>query len=84
MPPPLPEEVRRHCAQVARHARWVRIDEAASTRAAGVAGLDADQHFLEGDDEAVARYVLILDAVNFGSGWFPTLRDGTTVGMTRG
>jgi hypothetical protein len=82
-PPPLPEEVRRHCAEVARGARWVRIDERASTRAEGIAGLDADQHFLEGDPEAVARYVLILDAINFGSGWFPTLRDGTTVGMTR-
>ena len=84
MPPlPLPEEVRRHCAEVARAARWVRIDEQASTRAEGVAGLDAEQHFLEGDAEAVARYVLILDTINFGSGWFPTLRDGSTVGMTR-
>ena len=61
----------------------MRIDEEASIRAEGVAGLDAEQHFLEGDAEAVARYVLILDAINFGSGWFPTLRDGTTVGMTR-
>jgi hypothetical protein len=81
--PPLPDEVRRHCAEVARTARHVRIDPRADTRAEGVAGLDAEQHFLEGDPEAVARYVLILDTINFGSGWFPTLRDGTTVGMTR-
>jgi hypothetical protein len=29
---------------------------------------------VEGEPEAVAAYVLALDAVNFGSGWFPTLR----------
>lgn len=81
--PSLPEEVRRHCAQVAAHTRHVRIDPAATSATAGVAGLDADDHFLEGDAEDVARYVLILDAVNFGSGWFGELRDGTTIGMTR-
>src|SRR5258708_3569939 len=82
MAPPLPEEVRRHCADVARRARWVRIDPHATTRAEGVAGLDAAQHFLEGEPEAVAPYVLILDTINVGSGWFPTLRDGTTVSLT--
>jgi hypothetical protein len=80
--PSLPDQVRRSCAEIARAARWVRIDMEASTRAGGVAGLDEDQHFLEGDPEAVARYVLILDAINFGSGWFPTLRHGSTVAMT--
>ena len=80
--PSLPEQVRRSCAEVAAGARWVRIDPEATSATSGVAGLNADQHFLEGGPEEVARYVLILDAINFGSGWFPTLRDGTTDGMT--
>jgi hypothetical protein len=80
--PSLPEQVRRSCAEIARSARWVRIDPDGSTRACGVAGLDPVQHFLEGEPEQVARYVLILDAINFGSGWFPTLRHGSTAEMT--
>jgi hypothetical protein len=79
---PLPEQVRRSCAEVARAARWVRIDPHATTATAGVAGLDPALHFLEGAPEQVARYVLILDAINFGSGWFPTLRHGSTNAMT--
>ena len=78
----LPEQVRRACAEIARTARWVQIDPEASTTAGGVAGLDPEQHFLDGDPEQVARYVLVLDAINFGSGWFPTLRHGSTVTMT--
>ncbi|MGI8800593.1 MAG: queuosine salvage family protein [Solirubrobacteraceae bacterium] len=38
------------------------------------AGLDRECHFLEGAPEAVAAYMLALDTINFGSGWFPTLR----------
>jgi hypothetical protein len=79
---PLPEEVRCHCAEVARTARSVRIDLDAPTATSGVAGLNAEQHFLEGSPEQVARYVLVLDTINFGSGWFPTLRRGSTDAMT--
>ncbi|HEX5922422.1 MAG TPA: queuosine salvage family protein [Baekduia sp.] len=78
----LPDEVRRHCAEVARAARSVRIDLDAPTVTTGVAGLNAEQHFLEGSPEQVARYVLVLDTINFGSGWFPTLRHGSTDAMT--
>jgi hypothetical protein len=78
----LPDEVRRHCAEVARTARSVRIDLDAPTATSGVAGLNAEQHFLEGSPEQVARYVLVLDTINFGSGWFPTLRHGSTDAMT--
>jgi hypothetical protein len=67
------EEVRRHCAHVAAGARWVRIDASAAAVEPGVAGLDPDVHLLDAPPEDVARYVLIMDAVNFGSGWFPTL-----------
>jgi hypothetical protein len=80
--PTIPEEVRRHCAVTARTARWVRIDLEAATATTGVAGLNPEQHFLEADPEAVARYVLVLDAINFGSGWFPTLRNGSTEAIT--
>jgi hypothetical protein len=78
----LPDEVRRHCAEVARTARSVRIDLDAPTATSGIAGLNAEQHFLEGSPEQVARYVLVLDTINFGSGWFPTLRRGSTDEMT--
>ena len=78
----LPDEVRRHCAEVARTARSVRIDLNAATATSGIAGLNAEQHFLEGSPEQVARYVLVLDTINFGSGWFPTLRHGSTDAMT--
>lgn len=70
------DEVRRHCAAIAAVARWVRIDDAAPVAAGGIAGLDPELHFLDASAEEVARYVLVLDAINFGSGWFPTLRVG--------
>jgi hypothetical protein len=46
--------------------------------------MDAERHYVEGEREDVATYILALDAINFGSGWFPTLRkrrgtDGTPV-----
>jgi hypothetical protein len=68
------EEVRRHCAAVAASARWVRIEPAAVTPAPGVAGLDPGIHLLDAPADEVAQYVLVMDAINFGSGWFPTLR----------
>ena len=33
--------------------------------------LDPESHYLEGEPEDVADYLLALDAINFGSGWFP-------------
>ena len=68
------DEVRAHCARVAAQARWVRIDPEAAIEPGGTAGLDPALHLLDAAPEAVARYVLILDAINFGSGWFGTLR----------
>ena len=83
--PPLYDEVREHCATVAARARHVSIDATAQSATSGIAGLDPADHLLDGPPEAVARYVLIMDAVNFGSGWFPTLRHGAggTGAMTR-
>ena len=50
-------------------------------------GLDPELHFLDAPTEDVARYVLILDTINFGSGWFPSLRtpahESATTTITR-
>jgi hypothetical protein len=77
--PGLCESVRRHCAAVAEGARDVSINLAGEIAAGGVSGLDAELHYLEGEPEDVARYVLILDAINFGSGWFAALGTDTNV-----
>ncbi len=70
---PLAEDVRAHCAAVAARAELVAIDLSAATYAGGVSGLDPDLHRLDAPRDEVVRYVLILDAVNFGSGWFEEL-----------
>jgi hypothetical protein len=75
----LTEEVRSGCAHIAAHAQHVRIDlDAAAQLAPGpdgwTAALDPERHYLEGSPADVADYLLALDAINFGSGWFPLLR----------
>lgn len=72
----LPDEVRASCAQVAARARSVRIDLEAleSLQTTPPPELDRERHYLEGEPEDVTSYFLTLDSVNFGSGWFPTLR----------
>ncbi len=68
------DEVRRHCADVAAGARWIDIDIGSLPATGSREGLDPDLHFLDGAPEEVARYVLVLDSVNFGSGWFESLQ----------
>jgi hypothetical protein len=78
----LTDDVRAGCAQLATEARSVRIDQDrlavydAGADGAGVVdpGLDPVRHYLEGSTADVAMYLLALDTINFGSGWFPTLR----------
>jgi hypothetical protein len=77
----LTDRVRLHCANVAANARHVTIDPGAAIASGGISGLDGTLHFLEGAPDDVARYVLILDAINFGSGWFGEL-EATTDGLT--
>jgi hypothetical protein len=77
----LADEVRRHCAQIAASARHVTIDLDAPIALDGLAGLDETLHYLEGSREDVARYVFILDAINFGSGYFHEI-DTTTDAIT--
>jgi hypothetical protein len=69
-------EVRESCAAIAADAHWVKIDlEAAGSVEPGPPpGLDPERHYLEGSRAEVCTYLLTLDAINFGSGWFPTLR----------
>ena len=70
------DEVRSSCRAIAETARFVSIDLDAARPPveAEPPALDPEVHYLEGRPEHVAAYVLTLDAVNFGSGWFPTLR----------
>jgi hypothetical protein len=82
----LSDRVRAASAAIAASARSVTIDlDALATLDPGpLPELDAERHYLEGEPEDVARYLLALDAINFGSGWFPTLRkrrgaDGTAL-----
>ena len=70
---PIYEEVRRHCAEVAAAARYIDIDVGSLRNPGSREGLDPGLHFLDGEPEEVARYVLVLDSVNFGSGWFESL-----------
>jgi Potential Queuosine, Q, salvage protein family len=82
----LSDNVRAACAKIAANARSVRIDldALAALDPGPPPELDAERHYLEGEPADVAAYILALDAINFGSGWFPTLRkrrgtDGTAV-----
>jgi putative queuosine salvage protein len=70
------QQVRERSAEIAAGARHVRIDldAAASIEPARPPGLDPERHYLEGPRDDVLAYLLTLDSINFGSGWFPTLR----------
>src|SRR3954468_4039915 len=72
----LADDVRAACARIAADARAVQIDldALAALDPGPPPELDAERHYVEGEPEDVATYLLALDAINFGSGWFPTLR----------
>jgi len=71
-------EIRDGCAWVAERATHVTIErEAIPAYAAALPGPpapDPDDALVEGSAEMRAAFHLTLDAINFGSGWFPTLR----------
>ena len=78
---PIVEQIRAACAWVAGQARHVSIDHAAVAGYAAALGpipsadgADPAAHVTAGDREQRAAFWLTLDAINFGSGWFPTLR----------
>src|SRR5881392_1820666 len=72
----LSDRVRENAAAIAATARHVAIDldRLGSIEPGPAPVLDPERHFLDGSREDVAAYLLTLDAINFGSGWFPTLR----------
>lgn len=76
----IPDQVRAACARVAARARSVRIEAAAiEDYARGLPPAaepppDPATDFLEGDREGRTAFVICLDAINFGSGWWPTIR----------
>jgi Potential Queuosine, Q, salvage protein family len=80
------DELRQACAAVAARARHVRVNDSAipgyaaglALGAATPAGAPPDSGGppgqAGGDPETRAAFWITLDAINFGSGWFPTLR----------
>lgn len=73
------DRVRGACARVAESARHVRIDgDALEELAADLASASEPSpdpvHRPLGDEATTLAFVVTLDAVNFGSGWFPELR----------
>lgn len=76
----VPERVRSACAWVASQAREVTVVEsqiesyACTLTPDGDTGLDPATHFSGGDVESLTAFVLCLNAINFGSGWWPTIR----------
>jgi Potential Queuosine, Q, salvage protein family len=72
----LTDEIRRRAAWVARRARHVRVRvEAIERYAATLPEVAPPAPDLEGaGEERRAAFLLELNAINFGSGWFPTLR----------
>ena len=73
----LVDEIREGCAWVAARATHVTIAaDAIPAYAAALAGPPAphpDDDLVNGPAELRAAFHLTLDAINFGSGWFPTL-----------
>jgi hypothetical protein len=74
-------EIRDACARVAVRASHVHIVRAAIPAYAASLPLEArpgapdpEARLLSGSREELAAFWLTLDAINFGSGWFPTLR----------
>lgn len=77
----VPSRVRAACARVAARARSVRIAEgeiesyaAALPPPTELPPPDPATFLVEGDRESRTAFVICLDAINFGSGWWPTIR----------
>lgn len=75
------DQIRRAAAEVTRRAREVRIDAgrldafARELAAAPETWEDLDpMHDFSGDAERALAFTIALDAINFGSGWFPLLK----------
>jgi hypothetical protein len=72
---PLPDDVRAAAARVAARARSVRIvEDTIEPYATTLSPESPPAPDLDGSPEERAAFSLTLNAINFGSGWFPTLR----------
>jgi hypothetical protein len=79
--PDLLDDIRTACARVSDEAEWVHIDHGRLDSYAGelpprlgeIGAVDPGR-VRTGDDEATASFVIALDAINFGSGYFPYIR----------
>lgn len=72
----LTDEVRSHCAGVAQSSTsvWIHPANLPDAAPAPAGPPEPEHHFVDGSREELARYVLTLTAINFGSGWWPTIR----------
>jgi hypothetical protein len=73
----LPDRVRDACAWVAARSRSVRIDEEAIPAYAAALPRESEavgRQLEPADREAAAAFAICMDAINFGSGWWPTIR----------
>jgi len=73
----LPDEVRAACAWVAERARSVRIDEDAIEEYAArlpEPNPSGEPAPFASDPETAAAFAICMNAINFGSGWWPTVR----------
>lgn len=75
------DRVREACAWVAGRARSVSFDEKVIgpysrtlPQSVDAPQLDPATYLVEGDHETRAAFVICSNAINFGSGWWPTIR----------
>lgn len=75
------DQIRSRCAEVTRRAQDVRIDDdgllcfAEELAVGSLRGPDLDPaRSFAGNELETLAFVITLDAINFGSGWFPALR----------
>ncbi|GJM37364.1 MAG: hypothetical protein DHS20C19_07310 [Acidimicrobiales bacterium] len=71
------DDIRASCAAVAEHAHFVTMDRGRVAEFAAEIDLDTPQNDPGqrriGSEESATAFVLALDAINFGSGYFPHL-----------
>lgn len=79
--------IRQSCEFVARHSRWVEIDYSRLDDFEKLLELDAqiplghtEEHHLLGYGNETISFFLLLDSINFGSGYFPQIKK--TSGMS--
>jgi Potential Queuosine, Q, salvage protein family len=74
-------QLRSACAEIANSGQFVRVELEPTAAYIGTLPVDLpdldpdpDVHLTDGTREELVAFWLTLDAINFGSGWFPTLR----------